>query len=265
VILLHGLGTTAHVFDDLAPRLTDRFRVVALTRRGHAESDHPESGYTIAQTTADVLAFLDTLGIRRAHVIAHSLGGAEATRLATEYRDRVGRVVYLDGLPDWTEVESIEGRGEPERPPPGNAFRSVATHRDWLHRAFYGFWTPALEADFRYSGPNPAANAALRKDAFGFAPEYKRLHVPALAIVATPSIANAFPWLENPAADPEERRRAQEYLDKVFHPYQLGRAERFRREAPQSEVLVLQGGHYLHNSHPEEVVRAIGAFLTGGR
>ena len=56
IVLLHGLGTTAHTFDDLAPRFTDRFRVFALTRRRHAESDHPEGGYTIAETT-DVLGF----------------------------------------------------------------------------------------------------------------------------------------------------------------------------------------------------------------
>jgi pimeloyl-ACP methyl ester carboxylesterase len=263
LVLLHGLGTTAHNFDDLAPRLTGRFRVLALTRRGHAESDHPESGYTIRQTTADVLGFLDTLGIGRAHVIAHSLGGAEATRLAVEHPDRVHRVIYLDALPDWTDVDSIIDRGEPERPAPGDAFRSVATHRAWLHRAFYGFWTPALEADFRYSGPNAQANSALRNDAFAAAPEYSRLGVPALAIVATHTLASGFPWLDDPGADPDERRRAREYVERVFNPYQRRRAERFRREAPRGEVLLLDGSHYIHVSHLDEVVRAITAFVAG--
>ena len=41
VVLLAGLGNTAHAFDDFAPALTDRFHVIALTRRGFGESSHP--------------------------------------------------------------------------------------------------------------------------------------------------------------------------------------------------------------------------------
>ncbi len=261
LVLLHGLGTTSHVFDDLAPRLTDRFRVVALTRRGHAESEHPDGGYTIEQTTADVLAFLDTLGIRRAHVAGHSLGGAEAMRLAVEHPGRVRRIVFLDGLPDWADVESIDGHGEPRRPAPGDAFRTIGGHREWLREAFYGFWTPALEADFRYSGPNPTANAALREDAFARAPEYGRLRVPVLAIVAQASMATAFPWLTAPGADPEARRRAETYLEEVFNPYQRRRADRFRRNTPEGEVLMLEGSHYIQNSNADSVVHAMRRFL----
>src|SRR5688500_16152997 len=77
VVLLHGSGSTAHSFDDLAPRLASGVRVLGLTRRGHGHADHPAGGYTIAQTAADVLAFMDALGIRRAHLVAHSLAGAE--------------------------------------------------------------------------------------------------------------------------------------------------------------------------------------------
>src|SRR5688500_13051607 len=47
LVLLTGLGGSAHIFDDLAPQFTDRFRVLALTRRGHGESDRPETGYDI--------------------------------------------------------------------------------------------------------------------------------------------------------------------------------------------------------------------------
>lgn len=261
LVLLHGLGMTAHVFDDLAPRLTDRFRVMALTRRGHAESDHPEAGYTIAQTTADLLAFLDALAIERAHLVAHSLAAAEATRLAMTHPERVGRIVLLDGLPDWTGIESVIEQDPISRPPPGDAFRSVQTHRQWLQRAFYGFWSPALEADFRYARPNRVANAALMEEAFAMAPEYDRLRVPVLAILAQTTLAYSYPWLAEPGADPRERQRAQQYLDQVSNPWTLARAERFRREMPHAEVLVLEGSHHIHVSHLEEVIRAVLGFL----
>jgi alpha-beta hydrolase superfamily lysophospholipase len=45
VVFLPGLGNTAHAFDNFAPAFTDRFHVVALTRRGFGESSHPASGY----------------------------------------------------------------------------------------------------------------------------------------------------------------------------------------------------------------------------
>ena len=260
VVLLHGWGMTAHTFDDLAPRLTDRFRVLALTRRGHAESEHPEGGYTIRQTTADLLAFLDSMRIERAHLVTHSMGAAEAARLAVDHPERVLRMVFLDGLPDWTGVEAVVEQDPTTRPAPGDAFRSIETHREWLHRAFYGFWTPALEADFRYSRPNATANAALMKDAFAIVPEYPRIQVPVLAIMARRSV-NGYPWLSEPGADPQERQRAQAYLDRIYTPWQIAREERFRRETPRGEIRVLDGSHHIHISNHDEVVREIRRFL----
>jgi hypothetical protein len=45
LVLLAGLGHTAHIFDALAPKLTDFFRVYAITRRGFGSSTHASSGY----------------------------------------------------------------------------------------------------------------------------------------------------------------------------------------------------------------------------
>ena len=39
LLFLTGIGNNAHIFDGFAPRITDQFRVLALTRRGHGESD----------------------------------------------------------------------------------------------------------------------------------------------------------------------------------------------------------------------------------
>ncbi len=50
VLLLPGMGSTAHAFDDIAPKLTDRFRVFALTPRAHGESGVDDTLYTVART-----------------------------------------------------------------------------------------------------------------------------------------------------------------------------------------------------------------------
>ena len=98
LLLLAGLGCTAHVFVELAPQLTDRFRVVGLSRRGHGLTDQVSSAHAITDAAEDARRLLDALGIERAHVVGHSMGGGEASALAARHPERVASVVYLDNV-----------------------------------------------------------------------------------------------------------------------------------------------------------------------
>src|SRR6185437_4605770 len=89
LIFLAGLGNTAHAFDDFAPAFTDHFHVIALTRRGFGESDHPENGYETPRLVQDIVAAMDALRIPRASFIGHSIAGEELTRLAGTFPRRV--------------------------------------------------------------------------------------------------------------------------------------------------------------------------------
>lgn len=53
LLFLAGSGDNAHAFDEMAPKFTDRFRVLALTRRGYGESDKPETGCDVATLTGE--------------------------------------------------------------------------------------------------------------------------------------------------------------------------------------------------------------------
>ena len=66
LLFLPGLGNSAHIFDGFAPLFTDKFRVLALTRRGHGDSDHPESGHDVDTLTEDIRCFMDELNIEKA-------------------------------------------------------------------------------------------------------------------------------------------------------------------------------------------------------
>src|SRR5438045_579656 len=59
LLFLHGMGDTAHIYDELAPKFTNQFRVLGLTRRGHGESAIPETGYDTATLVEDIRQFLD--------------------------------------------------------------------------------------------------------------------------------------------------------------------------------------------------------------
>src|SRR4051812_44273458 len=54
IVLLPGYGDNAHIFDDLAPLLAPKYRVVALTPRGHGASSTPNTGYTVRAFADDL-------------------------------------------------------------------------------------------------------------------------------------------------------------------------------------------------------------------
>src|SRR5579871_6893136 len=77
LVFLAGLGNTAHVFDEFAPRFTDRFHVLAITRRGYGASGHPSDGYDIGTLATDVAVVCDRLHLERVVLAGHSLAGDE--------------------------------------------------------------------------------------------------------------------------------------------------------------------------------------------
>src|SRR5262250_1270680 len=89
IILLAGLGNTAHVFDDFGPKLTNLGHVYAVTRRGYGASSRPEAGYDVSRLGEDVLAVIDALHIEKSMLIGHSAAGQEMCYLAGHHRERI--------------------------------------------------------------------------------------------------------------------------------------------------------------------------------
>src|SRR6185503_18712307 len=98
MVLLTGAGDNAHAFDEFAFQFTDRFHVIGITRRGFGRSSQPAGGYDVQTRARDDIAVLDTLDIRRAVFVAHSIAGTEMSKLAVMSPDRVKALVYLDAL-----------------------------------------------------------------------------------------------------------------------------------------------------------------------
>jgi pimeloyl-ACP methyl ester carboxylesterase len=107
LFLIGGGNGSAHTFDSFAPRFSDRFRVLGLTRRGQGPSDKPSSGYDTRTLVEDIRAFIDAMGIERVILIGHSIAGAEMTRFAGLYPNRVSKLVYLDSALDYARLDEI--------------------------------------------------------------------------------------------------------------------------------------------------------------
>jgi 3-oxoadipate enol-lactonase len=95
VVLSNSLGATRGMWDPQVPALAERYRVVSYDTRGHGDSPSPAGPYTLDDLVDDVVALLDRLGVRRAHVAGLSLGGMTAMRLAAREPARVDRLVAL--------------------------------------------------------------------------------------------------------------------------------------------------------------------------
>jgi pimeloyl-ACP methyl ester carboxylesterase len=95
LVLLHALGENSADWAEVMPALARGRRVYALDLRGHGRSDWPGE-YSLELMRADVLRFLDVLGLGTVDLIGHSMGGVVAYLLAQERPERVSRLVLED-------------------------------------------------------------------------------------------------------------------------------------------------------------------------
>jgi len=129
-VLLHSLAAHGHWWDWAAPRLAERFDVVALDFRGHGGSEHGHaSAYSFEDYAADVLALLDTLDGPPPIVIGHSMGGYMTAWVAAHHPQRVAGAVIVDILTDWPADFAQFAQRQSERASPEFASAAAAGER----------------------------------------------------------------------------------------------------------------------------------------
>ena len=97
LLALHGLASSAHWYDIVAPLLRDRYHIYAPDQRGHGQTTAAPSGYDWQTLSDDLVGLLDHIGLDRVSVMGHSWGGNVATNFAANCPDRVERLVMIDG------------------------------------------------------------------------------------------------------------------------------------------------------------------------
>lgn len=116
LLLLHGFGASLHTWDALAARLEGNCRVVRLDLPGFGlTGPDPARDYSDARSHAVLMALMDRLGVARAAVAGHSMGGRIAWTLAASHPERVDRLVLL--APDGFASPGFEYGTAPKVPP----------------------------------------------------------------------------------------------------------------------------------------------------
>jgi haloacetate dehalogenase len=104
VLLLHGYPQTKRMWHKIAPRLAQKFTVVATDLRGYGASDKPEGGnhhsnYSKRAMALDQIQVMHRLGFPKFQVVGHDRGARVAHRMAVDHPNSVERLAVLDIAP----------------------------------------------------------------------------------------------------------------------------------------------------------------------
>lgn len=99
VLCLHGWPDSWRSYETMLPHLPATLRVVVPSLRGFGDSSRLEIGYRPTDFAADLRALMDALGIMRAVIVGHSMGGVIALRFALAHPERVAGLALIGGFP----------------------------------------------------------------------------------------------------------------------------------------------------------------------
>lgn len=123
-LLLHGFPTASHLFRNLMPMLEENFHVIAPDFIGFGQSDaplHTDFSYTFANLTDFVDGFLDVMKADKFFMYVFDYGAPIGFNLAVKYPERILGIVsqngnvYQEGLgPKWADRQAYWDNPTPE-------------------------------------------------------------------------------------------------------------------------------------------------------
>lgn len=251
LLLLHGYPSSSHMFRHLIPALADRYRVIAPDHIGFGRSSAPTVDafdYTFDRLAEVTLTFLDTLGVRRFSMYTQDYGAPVGWRLALARPQAVVGVIsqngnaYEEGFvpafwqPVWAYGDSPSAENE-------------AALRPALER-------PAVEWQYTHGVPDPTT-----VDPDAWEHDLRLLARPGVDRAQLALFADYRTNRELYPAVQEWFRSTQVPLlaiwgrnDEIFGP---AGAQAFSKDLPHARVELVDGGHFLLESHLAEVVCAI--------
>ena len=255
ILLLHGFPTAGHMFRDLIPQLSDRFRIVAPDLPGFGKSDMPAPdtfAYTFENIANVIDRFTEIIGLPRFAMYVFDYGAPVGFRLAVRHPDRINAIIsqngnaYEEGLSDgWTPIRAYWQEPSLANREALRSFLAPDTTR-WQYTDGVPDVT-AISPD-GYSLDNfylarPGADE-VQLDLFG---DYKS------NVALYPTFQEYF------------RKHKPRFLaawgknDPFFLP---AGAEAFRRDIPGAQVHFFDTGHFALETHATEIAGLIRDFLA---
>lgn len=279
LVFLPGLGCSAHIYDRFAPRFCHRFHVLALTRRGHGESDYPPGGYDIETLTGDLRLFLDALGIDQTHLAGHSFANVELTHFATRHPQRTLSLVYLDAAFDRTapSFRSMREQNPLLRlaaPDINNVYSSYAEYmraRMAASPSHQIIWGDLIEREIYVNTAINAAGkivdkmtdeigAALMQTVHTYRPEEERIRAPTLSFYA---FIDGETYQSSEMLTSEQKAQIVAYFRDIHPPLLHENIVAFAGRVPHAQIIEVPNSHHYCFLYNEELVyQAMHDFYT---
>jgi pimeloyl-ACP methyl ester carboxylesterase len=267
LIFLTGMGSSAYIFNNFAPRFADKFHVLALTRRGQGDSDYPESGYDADTLIEDIRQFMDSLNIEKAILAGHSLAGVELTHFAATYPERVEKLVYLDALDDRRELpaifeqsplRNIEIKKEASVPP--HTFEEYIADFKRDFPEFAEIWSELWDEEFSHGVkineagvfidrmPESIEKMMNENLVKAYAPKKVEAKIPTLSFYALkkPNLSNAY--------TEEQKATFDQFYRNVRNPFFNSLISEFQSRFPHAKIIEIPDGHHYCFVAQEELV-----------
>jgi non-heme chloroperoxidase len=272
LVLLAGLGNTAHVFDKFALKLIGTYHVYGITRRGFGASSAPPPSattYSADRLGDDVLAVLDALKLNRPVLAGHSLAGEELSSVGTRRPERTAGLIYLDAGYSYAYYDSTHGDLRIDLIDLQKKLaqlQSADGQRDPRHliEELLNTTLSGFERDLREMQktlpdvPSSAAPAAppippITQAIMNGTQKYTDIKVPILAIYAVPHATG------QPFKDDAERAAA----DAKDEATTGAQAKAFETGVPSARVVKLaHANHYVFLSNESDVLREMNEFCS---
>jgi pimeloyl-ACP methyl ester carboxylesterase len=277
-IVLLGGYTTAHIFDDIAPKLTPVGHVYGITRRGLGVSSKPDHGYTARGSGEDVMRVLEALRLEKPVLVGHSFGGQDLSVIGAEYSERIGALVYLDSAEDervWPfpkgrpfSADEEEWKAQLPKTAPAD-LTSVSAYRAW-QKASYNMAFPESEVRQLFTiNPDGSLGDSLVskqvRDAMfvGRAyPDYSRIHVPVLAFFDMPALLSQQLSKFQPQSKEQSAALGARYT--MSQVWSAVNSHALSRAIPAAKIVYLTGSNnYIFLTNEAEVIGETAAFIEG--
>lgn len=277
LIFLAGMGSSAYIFGTFALLFTDKFRVLALTRRGHGDSDYPESGYDAGTLVEDIRQFMDALNVEKAVLAGHSLAGVELTHFAGTYPGRVEKLVYLDALDDRRRESEIMAQDplrhiqfKKEESAPPRTFEEYTAIVKRNVPAFAAIWSDLWDEEFLhgvevnedgiYVDKMPASieQSIIQNLIKDYAPKKVDSIIPTLFFIGhrTPKLTDDY--------TAEQKAASEKFIREIRDPFFYSIIAEFQGRFPHARIIVIpEGHHYCFIAQQELVYKEMRNFLRG--
>jgi pimeloyl-ACP methyl ester carboxylesterase len=266
LIFLTGMGSSAYIFNKFAPRFTDKFRVLALTRRGQGDSDYPETGYDADTLTEDIRQFMDRLNVQKAILAGHSLAGVELTHFAATYPAMVEKLIYLDALDDRRGFPAIREQNPLRNIEIRKDVSSPHTLEEYISKMkreipeFAEIWSELWDEEIAHGVkvneegvfidrmPASVEKMMIENLADGYTPKRVEAQIPILSFFARrrPKLSDAY--------TEEQKAAFYEFHRKVNEPFARSLISDFQGRFPHARIVVIAEGHHYCFIAQEELV-----------